>query len=209
MMHEFSIEIITRSVLQGIKCFRYLNYLDYVSERGKMFDFCIPAFSLGVKEGWIGEKILCDLPRHSVVMAKIILSIPLFLSTHLDGKLFSSANEWTQIQVGKNTLSHLKETVKISLSHLLFIVWKVTHGIDTGESLSKRTNHSSFPCVVTHFFCPETKPRKKMLLSLVLISSPANRERCWNTRQLNQWERKCWCYQSDLPWEICCNMNAA
>lgn len=89
----------------GIKCFRYLNYLDYVSERGKMFEFLMPAFSLGVREGegWIGEKVLCDLPRHNAVTAKIILSIPLFLSTHLDGKLFSSANEWTQIQVGTNT----------------------------------------------------------------------------------------------------------
>lgn len=137
------------------------------------------------------------------------LQIPLFLFPHLDGKLFSSANEWTQVRVGKNILSHLKETVKVNRSHLLFTVWKVTHGIAMGESLSKRTNHSIFPFGVTHFFCLERKPRKKMFLSLILISRPGNRERCWNTRQLNQWERKCWCYQSDLPWGICCNMNAA
>lgn len=85
-----------------------------------MFEFHIPAFCRGVKEGegWTGDKILCELPKHSAVVAKIILLILLFLFTHLDGKLFSSANEWTQVQVGKNILSHLKETVKINLSHL-------------------------------------------------------------------------------------------
>lgn len=137
---------------RGIKSFRYLNYLDYVSERRKMFEFHIPAFFLGVKEGegWNGDKILCELPRHSAVVAKIILLIPLFLFTHLDGNLLSSANEWTRVRVGKNILSHLKETVKVNLSHLLFTVWKVTHGIATGESLCKRTNHSIFPFGVTH-----------------------------------------------------------
>jgi len=73
-------------------------------------------------KGELGKKILCDLPRHSSVMAEIILSIPLFLSAHLHDKLFSSADEQTQIQVGNNILSHLKETVKISLSHLVFVV---------------------------------------------------------------------------------------
>lgn len=157
--------------------------------------------------GELGKKSSVIFPGTALSWRRLFS--PLFLFTQLDGRLFSSANERTQIQVGKSILSHLKETVKISLSHLLFIVWKVTHGIGAGESLSKRTNHSSFLCVVTHFFSPETKPRKKMLLSFVFIPSPGNRERCWNTRQLNQCERKCWCYQSDLPWDICRNMNAA
>lgn len=177
----------------------------------KMFEFHIPAFCLGVREGegWSGDKILCELPRHSAVMAKIILLVPLILFTHLDGKLFSSANEWTRVRVDKNILSHLKETVKVNLSHLLFTVWKVAHGIATGESLSKRTNHSIFPSGVTHFLCPEIKLRKKMFLSFILISSSGNSKRCRNTRQLNQWGRKRWCYGSDLPREICCNRNAA
>lgn len=66
-----------------------------------MFEFCILAFGLGVKAGErsTGEKVLCDLPRHSAVVAKVILSISLFLSTHLDGQLFSFANELTQIEV--------------------------------------------------------------------------------------------------------------
>lgn len=51
MMHEFSTEIITDRFYMGIECSRYLNYLDCVSERGKMFEFCILAFSLGVKGG--------------------------------------------------------------------------------------------------------------------------------------------------------------
>lgn len=74
------------------------------------------------EKGELEKKILCDLLRHSSGVLKFILSISLFLSTHLDGKLFSSANEQTLIQVGKNMLSHLKETVKMSLSYLLFVV---------------------------------------------------------------------------------------
>lgn len=147
---------------RGIKCFRCLNYLDYVSERRKMFEFHIPAFCLGVKEGegWAGDKILCKLPRHGAVMAKIILLIPLILFTCLDGKFFSSANEWTQVRVGKNILSHLKETVKVNLSHLLFIVWKVTHGIATGESLQKdKSQH--FPFWGYPLSLPWNKARKK------------------------------------------------
>lgn len=138
--------------------------------RGNAFEFCIPAFSCCVKqkEGWIGGKTSC-VTFPGVVASWQRLSY-LFLFSffiHVDDKLLSCANEGTQSWDCKNIMSHLKETVNISLSHLLFAVWKVTHGIDTGESLSKRTNHSSVPHVIIHFFCPETKPGRKMLLCLV------------------------------------------
>lgn len=154
-----------------------------------MFEFSITAFSLGVKEGegWTGEEILYDLVMLSSAMAETILSIPL-LSAHFNGKLFNSANQWGLIWVGKTIPSYLEETVEVSLSHLLFTVLKVTHGIGTRNSLSKRTSHSTFPYVVIHVFFQKTKPREKVLFSFVLIPSSANRENCWSTSQLNQWE---------------------
>lgn len=161
------------------------------------------------EKGELGTKSWVSFPGTVLSWQRLFSWFLLSFLTHLDGKFFSSANEWTLVRVGKNILSHLKEGVKVNLSHLLLTVWKVTHGIATGESLSKRTNHSIFPSGVTHFLCPGIKPRKKMFLSLILIFSPGRSKRCWNTRQLNQWEGKCWCYWSDLPWEICCNTNAA
>lgn len=68
-----------------------------------------------------------------------------------------------------------------------YSLWKVTGGIGTRNSLSKRTSHSTFPYVVIHVFSPEPKPRERMF-SFVLIPISGNRENCWSTSQLNQWE---------------------
>lgn len=65
----------------------------------------------------LGKKSFMTFPG-TALMAEAVLSIPLLLSTCVYGKLNSSANEQSQIQVGKTIASHLAETVKISLSHL-------------------------------------------------------------------------------------------
>lgn len=97
----------------------------------------------------------------------------------------------------------LKKLCK-SVCPTCYSLCEVTHGIGTRNSLSRRTNHSTFPYVVTHVFSPETKPRERVLLAFVLIPSFGNRENCWSTRQLNQWEGN-----ASATKVICCGRSPA